>query len=220
VALVFDNITFDTSFDDVGDPPESWVLYSTDDASVSTPAWIDATSKVRAFSVSRGRENELAEVDAGTGTITLNNRTRTFDPVSNPLIRPMNRWWIRVQLAGETQDIFKGYANSYDQTWPGKVDALAIVNCSDEYKVLALDAQPTTVPPRSSYADLIQSDNPLVYWSLDDDPVLLVQSPVTPIAEQPPALAASAAQPPPPPPAQSTFDFAAWQKLHWRNIPE
>lgn len=168
MALRFDSITFDTSFADTGDPREAWILYSTDDASVSTPTWNDATSKVRAFSSSRGRESELAEVDAGTAMLTLDNRTRTFDPVINTAIRPMNRWWIREQFTGETQDIFKGYAESYDQTWPNGMDAETVVQCADEFKILALDRLPTMNPPRDSYADVIQFDQPGSWWRFDD----------------------------------------------------
>jgi hypothetical protein len=151
-----------------GDAPELWVLHTTDDVSNPSPTWIDATSKVRPFSSSRGRESELQEIDAGTATITLDNRTRTFDPVINANIRPFNRWWIRSQFAGETQDIFKGYADSYDQQWPGGMDAEAVVSLTDEFKVLALDALPTMNPPRDTYTELVDFDKPAAYWQMND----------------------------------------------------
>jgi hypothetical protein len=153
-----------------GNHPELWVLYSIDDASDTDPLWQDATSKIRAWATSRGRNTELEEIDAGTATITLDNRTRTFDPVANTAIRPMNRWWIREQFSGETQDMFKGYADSYDQQWPAPVgDALAVVSCTDEFKVLALDRLPTTDPPRDNYADMVMFDQPTGYWRMNDD---------------------------------------------------
>ena len=102
-------------------------------------------------------------------TITLDNRARTFDPAFNSAIRPLNRWWIREQFTGETQDIFKGYAESYDQQWPGTFDAQAVVSCVDEFKVLALDALSVTNPPRDSYADVVAFDNPACYWRLGDE---------------------------------------------------
>ena len=154
-----------------GGLPEAWILYSTDEASDTDPLWQDATAKVRSFSVSRGRESELAEINAGTATVVLDNRTRTFDPVAVPAIRPMNRWWIREQFTGETQSIFLGYAESYDQTWSkgGTTDAVATVSCVDEFKVLALDRLPVTDPPRDTYADVVASDEPASYWRMDDD---------------------------------------------------
>lgn len=153
-----------------GNSPELWALYTTDDASVSAPTWLDATAKVLAHSTARGRETELDEVDAGTATITLDNRARTFDPVINSSIRPLNRWWLREQFTGETQELFLGYAEAYKQGWPGTGVGAAecVVTCADEFKVLALANLPTTSPPRASYADVVAYDTPTGYWSMDD----------------------------------------------------
>jgi hypothetical protein len=155
-----------------GSAPEVWVLYSTDDASVSVPTWTDATAKLRDFSTSRGRQSELAEIDAGTTTITLDNRARTFDPAFNAAIRPMNQWKILEQFSGETQPIFTGYADSYDQTWPNGMDAEAVVQLTDEFKVLNLDALAVTDPPRDSYEDVVMFDEPSAYWPLDTPDVV------------------------------------------------
>src|SRR5262245_12232969 len=156
-----------------GDRPELWALYSTDDMSRSTPNWntsiADPSLDVRSFSISRGRESELVEIDSGTAEIHLDNRGRVYDPVQDVSIRPMNRWWLRSQFSGETQDLFKGYAESYDQTWPALVnDAVAVVHCVDEMKILARDNLPTTDPPRDSYEELVQFDAPSLYWRMND----------------------------------------------------
>lgn len=147
--------------------PTLSVRYSTDDADDPTPAWTDVTAYVRAFSTSRGRETELGDVGPGTATITLNNRTRLFDPTSNALLRPMNRWNIRATLPNATtEDIFLGYAEAYEQQWPGVgMDAVTVVNCADEFKVLAQDRLPVTDPPRDTYAEVVQFDNPQGYWN-------------------------------------------------------
>ncbi len=160
-----------------GPYPVAWVLYTTDDASDTDPLWVDATRKVRSFTVSRGRSNEQGEVDAGTATIVLDNRARLFDPVFSTGVRPMNRWRILEQFTGETQSVFIGYAESYDQTWTQPFDAVATVNCTDEFKILALDGLPTTSPPRQSYAELISYDAPDGHWELDDDPESLIAVP-------------------------------------------
>lgn len=151
--------------------PTLVVRYTTDDASDSTPTWTDVTSYVRSFSTSRGRADELADVDAGTATIVLNNRTRQWDPTSNSLLRPMNRWNIRATLPNATtEDIFLGYAESYEQQWPGVgLDAVTVVNCADEFKVLALDKLPATDPPRETYQDLVMFDQPTGYWPMNVD---------------------------------------------------
>jgi len=154
-----------------GNTPELWCLYTTDDASATSPTWNTVPwTDVRSFSVSRGRENELSEVDAGTATITLDNRDRNFDPSFNTAIRPMNRWWLREQFSGETQDLFLGYAESYEQSWPGTGvgNAETVVSCADEFKVLALDKLPVMSPPRDTYQDLVMSDEPTWYVTFED----------------------------------------------------
>lgn len=159
--------------------PDLWVLYSTDDVAVKVPAWSDATAKVRSFQTSRGRESPLDEVDAGTADIALDNRARTFDPVSNTAVRPLNRWWIREQFNGVTEDIFFGYAESYDQQWPdvgGLKDAVAVVHCADEFKVLAAGKLPTTNPPRDTYQDLVAFAVPYGYWPMDDSTTTVAQT--------------------------------------------
>jgi hypothetical protein len=149
--------------------PELWALYSTDDASVGAPVWTDATALTRSFRVSRGRENEQSEMSAGTASVTLDNRTRVFDPAFNSAIRPLNRWWLREQFTGETQDMFLGYAESYEQQWDvgAPSDAVTVVNCADEFKVLALANLPTTSPPRDNYADVVAFDSPDGYWDMN-----------------------------------------------------
>ena len=155
--------------------PEHETLISFDDASESTPTWHYITAFLRGFTTSRGRGNELARVDAGTITLTLDNRDRRFDPTYAagpyyPNVTPMNRIWHRVRYGGETIDIFKGYVESWPQEWPSKgYDAVANVTAVDEFKVLALDHLPVTDPPRDTYADVVQFDQPSAYWRMSDD---------------------------------------------------
>jgi hypothetical protein len=158
-----------------------WALYSTSDVSVNVPAWTDASSKVRQFSTSRGRDNELADIDAGTATVVVDNRDRTFDPTLNPAIKPMNRWWLRSQFSGATQDMFVGYAASIDNIWPAPPnDAVAVISCVDEFALLALDRLPVTNPPRDTYADVVMFDNPIGYWRMNDPPPMQQQATIGP----------------------------------------
>lgn len=159
--------------------PDLWVQYSTDAASDTDPLWRDATAAVRGFNTDRGRNSELDEVDAGTATLVLSNRDRTFDPTVNATIRPMNRWRIRSQFSGATEDIFVGYAESYDQQWPGGgKDAVAVASAVDEFSRLARRKLPTTSPPRDTYADVIAYDKPAGYWRMGEPDGTLVVVPV------------------------------------------
>lgn len=142
------------------------VQFTTDDVSDTTPTWTDVSSLVRSFSISRGRENERDDIEAGTASLVMDNRDRDFDPVANPLIRPLNRWWIQSIVAGTTRDMFFGYAETYVQNPGGGAygDATTTVACADEMKVLALDSLPAMDPPRDTYADVVLSDAPQGYW--------------------------------------------------------
>ena len=52
------------------------------------PTWVEvANSKLRSFSVSRGRGSELEEFAAGSATVELDNRDRAYDPNVNATSR-------------------------------------------------------------------------------------------------------------------------------------
>jgi hypothetical protein len=146
------------------------IAYTTDDASDPTPSWTTLDQgDIRSVDVSRGRDDELGRVEAGTAQLVLNNLTRSFDPQVVTGLRPMNRWRIRAVHASVTNDVFLGYAESYEQSWPGMgFDAVTTVRLVDEFKVLALDRLPTTEPPRDSYRDLVMFDEPAGYWPMDN----------------------------------------------------
>lgn len=162
-----------------GDYPEIQVLYSTDDVSDPTPAWqyahhgIGGTEasnlRLRSYSVSRGRENELQEFDPGTAQVTLTNRDRLFDPNVDSGLRPGLRWWIRINWGGATYDRFKGYAERYLLEWPqsGK-DSTTTIYLVDEIKDLNLARLPVTSPPRDAWPDLVAYELADGYWSFDD----------------------------------------------------
>jgi hypothetical protein len=145
------------------------IAYTTDDASDTTPTWTTvATADIRSVDVARGREDELGRVEAGTAQLTLNNRTRSFDPQVVTGLRPMNRWRLRLIHNAVTYNVFLGYAESYEQSWPGVgYDAITVVRLVDEFKVLALAKLPAMDPPTAqSYADVVMFDEPAVYWRM------------------------------------------------------
>jgi hypothetical protein len=161
---------------------------SFDDASDSTPTWVEvANSKSRAFGTSRGRESPLQQHDAGSATVVLDNRNRDFDPTNTaspyyPNVTPMVRIWLYEEFSGEVHDLFRGYVESWDQEWPGGgwSDAIVTLACADEFKVLALDGLPTTSPVRDNFEDVIGSDLPSGYWRFNDDPIIQIQAPSDP----------------------------------------
>jgi hypothetical protein len=133
-------------------------LYATDDLSVLSPAWIDGTSKLRTFNVSRGRDSEMSQFSTGSFTADLDNRARTFDPTGGSYgavvygtgvygqsqVAPMNRVRLYAEYAGATQDLFNGYAEAWQQSWPdpGTSDAVVTLTAADELKVIGLAELP------------------------------------------------------------------------------
>lgn len=155
--------------------------YSTDDVSVSVPTWNEVINlDFRAYSVARGRDNELSEFAAASGTVTFDNRDRAFDPLSNSLIRPFNRIWLYEEAAGEVHDVLKGYVLFWELDYPGGgwSDAVATANVTDEFAVLASMALETTDPPRETYQDLVASDQPFGYWNMNEDPAGIAFQPL------------------------------------------
>jgi hypothetical protein len=148
----------------------TWDLaYTTDDASDPTPTWVNVDQgDVRSVDVARGRDDELGRVDAGTAQIVLNNLTRSFDPQVVTGLRPMNRWRVRAIHNAVTYDVFLGYAESYEQSWPALgFDAITTVRLVDEFKLLALDTLPTMNPPTAmTYRDVVMHDTPDHYWDM------------------------------------------------------
>jgi len=146
-------------------------LLSTDDLSVNNPTYTDYYTRLRSYEVSRGRGSELDDFDAGSATVVVDDRDRTFDPNVNALIRPLNRGWLYVEWSGEVHDLFKGYATSYIESWDqsGIVDAVTTITFADEFLVLAANALSVTSPPRDTYGDLVLSDNPVGYWNFNED---------------------------------------------------
>jgi hypothetical protein len=61
-------------------------------------------------------------------------------------VAPMNRVRLYAEYAGATQDLFNGYAEAWQQSWPdpGTSDAVVTLTAADEMKVIGL-ARTTTV---------------------------------------------------------------------------
>ena len=128
------------------------------------PTWTDITAYVRRFTTSRGRDFAGDPVGPGTATMTLDNLDGRFDPTYTggayyPDILPMVQTRIRANydipdaieldhgthgqvgdpLQSGTVGIWRGYAASWPQTWPGNVDATVPVSMVDATKLLNLN---------------------------------------------------------------------------------
>jgi len=111
--------------------------------------WTDVTSYLSSFSVSRGSRRISSPViryESGTGTFTLRNEDRRFDPtyLSGPYVAagvtqvtPMRAVRLRATYAGTTYDLWRGFADSWDINYDGPNWSECVLTCSDAFKVLA-----------------------------------------------------------------------------------
>jgi hypothetical protein len=75
---------------------------------LQTPVWVDVSDRLRdTISIRRGRQHELGRVEAGTCSLTLDNRDRAFDPTNMsspfaPHVLPRKRIRLQATLPGVT----------------------------------------------------------------------------------------------------------------------
>jgi len=117
---------------------------------------VDISTQVRRVSTRRGRNRILANFEAGTATVTLNDPNSDFNPqnVSSPYygkLLPLRkiRIYASTTLSGNPVNInlFSGYITSYDTSfYQGTTqDATVTLQCVDGFRLLANVS--TEIPP-------------------------------------------------------------------------
>lgn len=99
----------------------------------------DVSSYVRAVDIRRGRSEETTSVDAGTATVTLDNRARLFDPTAAASVSPYAaalkpRKEINITI-GETY-VFSGQVEDWDLKYSLNKDSITYAKCSDGFTLL------------------------------------------------------------------------------------
>ena len=110
--------------------------------------WTDVTEYVRNVSTSRGRSSELDTYSTGSCNITLDNRTRLFDPenTAGPYygnLTPLRSVRIKATSGATTYDIFRGYIEQWPQSYINPNDAFVTITASDAFKVLNMSILPS-----------------------------------------------------------------------------
>jgi len=171
-SLTYDSATTDYDGGGLGlsNMPVVGVFISfTDGPYVVDPNWVEVTQYVRDINVKRGRGNDLQQFPSGSANLTLDNRTRIFDPFNTAGIyygnlKPRRQIKIVGQWAGVTYPIFRGFIAG----WPvgysdGGKDSTVQIDCFDALGLLA--SETTLADPLSKYT---LSLSPSDYWKLDD----------------------------------------------------
>lgn len=146
---------------------------------VVSPTWTDVTAYVRSMSTDRGRSDDWSTF-YGSATVTLDNRTRRFDPfyTSGPYYgKLLPRRQIRITAdyrygggAFMEYPIFRGYINGWPPVWSNAgYDSTVTLSCMDAMGLLSSDS----LPADWSH-DYILSTAPRHYWPCNEPVVPFV----------------------------------------------
>lgn len=152
MALSLDRIFVEFAFGD------TWTTAS--------PTWTDVTKYVRSVTTKRGRQHELDVVAAGTAVVDLDNRDGRFRPLNtagaySPDVVPGVPVRFRARYDSTDYDVWRGFVESWPQTYPGKLDAVARASCVDGFKWLGHASV-------DRYLTTIENASPVYWWKLDE----------------------------------------------------
>jgi len=116
----------------------------------------DISPYFRGGDTHRGAQRELQRVEAGTATLTLNNRDSRFTPFNvaspyYPNVLPMRRIRIRAVWDANTYPIYYGFVEGWPVSF-NDTDTTTQVNLVDGFKVLSLVFVSGDFPEQSSGA--------------------------------------------------------------------
>ena len=101
--------------------------------------YVDVTSMVQSVTITRGRNRELEQFNAGTANIVFYDPTRIFDPLNAsspyyPFVGPRNP----VSVYANGIEIFCGFVGDWNIAY-GKTDNASVtsVSCADAFTILA-----------------------------------------------------------------------------------
>jgi hypothetical protein len=105
--------------------------------------YTDVSHRVRAFSTQRGSNNFVDRVEAGTGTVVVDNRDGLFN-FTQPGRLLMRRARLRAFFDGTYYPLITGHIESYQYGYPDpNADAVCQITIADGLKVLAQQVFPT-----------------------------------------------------------------------------
>ena len=135
---------------------------------VASPTWTDITSYVRSMATDRGRSDDWGDF-YGSASVTLDNRTRLFDPFYTSgtyygKLLPRRQIRITATYGATSYPVFRGYIAGWPPVWTeaGK-DSTVTLSCMDALGLLASE----TLPADWSRSYIL-STSPRHYWPCDE----------------------------------------------------
>lgn len=151
------------------DPFPTLILeWSPTTSPAQAPVWVNITSRLRRFSISRGRRNWLSTMAPSTATFDLDNTdlagTSTAGPftpfnasaANYPNMVPGKRVRFRVVAGGITYPRYAGFTVGYPTTWKN-TDSQVTFDCVDGLGLLSL------LSLNAAYAQTVLLDGPSIY---------------------------------------------------------
>lgn len=163
-------VGFDQSFSGAGNflTLDNAVKGKLDDASYPLAGlqFVDVTSRVRNFGISRGRSSLFSTFPAGQASIEFNNHDRAFDPLyaSSPFAgNIIPRREIRITTGGVVQ--FTGWIDDWNLTYTPDGDSIVEAVCYDATGILAGQTLALGTPTSELTGARIESILDDINWS-------------------------------------------------------
>ena len=136
----------------------------------TTLTWTDVSTYLRSFHITRGRQYELNQMQAGTCDITLKNLDRAFDPTyaSSPYypnLRPMVPVRISAVFQSTTYRLFTGYVERFPQNRTGYSYAETQIQAVDGFELLTNSVLPGDTYPQELSGARVTRVLDAVAWS-------------------------------------------------------
>lgn len=130
--------------------------------------WTDITPYVSGHQLSRGRQHELDQFEAGTIQLDLNNQDGRFNPwnTSGPytgLLVPRKLVQYRVTTGGSTYTRFTGQVDAWPSIWQDPFSQFAQVHATDAMRTFQL-----AYVVSGGYPAQVLADGATAYWRLVD----------------------------------------------------
>ena len=153
----------------------------------ASPVWVDVTNDVRGtegFTITRGRQDEFSDVQAGTLTLRLDNPAGRYTPGNTagsnwPNIKLRRRIRIRYSDgAGGWYPRYDGYIDSWTPQWDASINKPVCDITATDY-IARLGRQ---LPLRGVVNEEILSDAPCYYFALADASGSVQAAPISTLA--------------------------------------
>jgi hypothetical protein len=168
--VTFPTLTFKIGFgSNPFDAAQTWTqFFSTD----NPPRFRRAKTK-------RGRQRLLrsqAQFQAGTAEFVMDNRNRNLDPTNGaspyaPNVQPEKMVQLQATYNSVVYTLWTGYADDFEEDWPGRQEAEVLIPATDLFKSLA-GKKLTSL----KYKSTLIAAGPTGYYRLGDPPTAIVNT--------------------------------------------